>query len=406
VNTRSPQTIHNVRQWGHGARLRSVFLLAALASSVDIAPDPVTIAYAANAPEVTTEPSPIIVRTQTRAFDHPVITENASFIQSSKRAQWLLAITTASVETQSALAVSRTTHIDRVTVVRSSISNAVRALTLSAIGVDPANVDVPTLSMPYSVQTPGVDSFDLIPCALQDDGVWFPPEVFMQRWSPLLLFADTDVEAFVSPDALAMTFATIAPTVTISSNALVSPPQGVIVYTAIAPSVVVDGAPIVDVPSLTMAYTVVDPEVVGVAVSDKVGGDDAYHRRPIERVEVLERTNENLKRGKLKLKREQQIADEIAAMYRALNAEPETAAKVEAIVAPVVTPLQTVDAPVSAPVREPTVTEKAEILTAKVAANEPAAVDAEIALRLLYEQQQSDDEDERQAIEVLLSQLL
>lgn len=119
----------------------------------------------------------------------------------------------------------------------------------------------------------------------------------------------------------------------------------------------------------------------GVLAHNKVGGDD--------------HPGWNRKRATLKRKREEEFTSQIRDIYRALVADPSTAAEAESIVA------------VAMPSSDPALDQRAAELRRRADALDARAVQAEIALRLLYrEMRQRQDDEDNEAVEFLLTHLL
>ena len=395
-------SVEQVRQWNHGASRRLVWLLAALSTPALIAPDPVDITFAANAPEITVAASPNIA-TQTRVM----FIETVRVVRAQNRAQWLSAVVTASADEPEITTRTRYSYAERVRLISSQKVNGQRFLIASGVE-DPNAIYPPTLSIEFQALAPTIQSFELIPCALHDDGHWEPPGIFVQPRSGVPLALDV-LEQHVSPQSLAITFAALAPTITASSNALVSPTTPAIVFTPYTPTILIDGAPIITPATLGITFTPHAPTISAYAapdVPDKVGGDDVYHRRPVERVEVVERANRNLDKGTLKLRKERALENELRDLYRTLTEDPKVAEIAERIVAPVAMPLKVTDAPLAAPVETPTPERLMAAFTAKVVAEEPAAVEAEIALRLLARLREEQDADDQAALELIFNHLI
>jgi hypothetical protein len=129
----------------------------------------------------------------------------------------------------------------------------------------------------------------------------------------------------------------------------------------------------------------------GPPLTGKFGGDD----RP---------PGWNRRRSKLKLKRELEYTEQIREIYRALTGSSQ-AAEAEAILAPVVPPVaatgESEDARVAA------IEARAEALRIRADRLDAEAVQAEIALRLLYQQwRRQMEDDDWAAIQVLLPEVL
>lgn len=119
----------------------------------------------------------------------------------------------------------------------------------------------------------------------------------------------------------------------------------------------------------------------GIQSHFKVGGDD--------------HPGWNKKRATLKRKREEEFTSQIRDIYRALVADPSTAAEAESIVA------------VAMPSSDPALDQRAAELRRRADALDARAVQAEIALRLLYrEMRQRQDDEDNEAVEFLLTHLL
>ncbi len=111
------------------------------------------------------------------------------------------------------------------------------------------------------------------------------------------------------------------------------------------------------------------------------------------------------KRATLKRKREAEFDAQVRDIYRALLGDPRTADEAEAIVASVTQPVRVKGESEAA--REAALMARAESLRKRADAMDAAAVQAEIALRLLYdnlldEREREDAED----LELLLSHIL
>ena len=126
----------------------------------------------------------------------------------------------------------------------------------------------------------------------------------------------------------------------------------------------------------------------------KVGGDDRP-RHP----------GWSKKRATLKLKRERELTEQIRDIYRELVGDPATAAQVETILAPVVPPAPTTGETEEA--RVAALEARAETLRRRADAMDARAIEAEIALRVLYRQlREQMIADDWAAIEALLPEVL
>lgn len=127
----------------------------------------------------------------------------------------------------------------------------------------------------------------------------------------------------------------------------------------------------------------------GIPAHNKVGGDD--------------HPGWNRKRATLKRKREEEFTAQIRDIYRALTNDPETAPQAEAIVAFV--PLTAHGESEAA--RSRALDRRASELRRRADAADAQAMQAEIALRLLYrEMRQRQDDEDNEAVEFLLTHLL
>lgn len=112
----------------------------------------------------------------------------------------------------------------------------------------------------------------------------------------------------------------------------------------------------------------------------------------------------NKRRAKLKLKRELEYTEQIRDIYRALTGSPQ-AAEAEAILAPVVPPVAATGE--SEDARFAAIEARAEALRVRADRLDYDAVQAEIALRLLYQRwRQQMEDDDVAAMELLLSHVL
>lgn len=110
------------------------------------------------------------------------------------------------------------------------------------------------------------------------------------------------------------------------------------------------------------------------------------------------------RRATLKRRRDAEFDAQIHDIYRTLTADPATAAEAEAIVAPVV-PFATSGESEAA--HEVAFDRRALELRRRADASEAAAVQAEIALRLLYgELRRRQEAEDMAAVELLLAQVL
>jgi len=126
----------------------------------------------------------------------------------------------------------------------------------------------------------------------------------------------------------------------------------------------------------------------GVLAHNKVGGDD--------------HPGWNRKRATLKRKREEEFTAQIRDIYRALVADPQTAAQAEAIVAPVVP-----SAAASESETDRALDQRAAQLRQRADALDAGAMQAEIALRLLYrEMRERQEAEDFEAVRVLLAEVL
>ncbi len=101
------------------------------------------------------------------------------------------------------------------------------------------------------------------------------------------------------------------------------------------------------------------------------------------------------KRATLRRRRGDEFTSQIRDIYRALVADPSTAAEAESIVA------------VAMPSSDPALDQRAAELRRRADALDARAVQAEIALRLLYrEMRQRQDDEDNEAVEFLLTHLL
>jgi hypothetical protein len=126
----------------------------------------------------------------------------------------------------------------------------------------------------------------------------------------------------------------------------------------------------------------------------KVGGDDRP-RHP----------GWSKKRATLKLKRERELTEQIRDIYRELTADPETAAQAETILAPVIPPTPATGETEAA--RVEAIEARAEALRRRADAMDARAIEAEIALRVLYRQlREQMIADDWAAIEALLPEVL
>jgi hypothetical protein len=126
----------------------------------------------------------------------------------------------------------------------------------------------------------------------------------------------------------------------------------------------------------------------------KVGGDDRP-RHP----------GWSKKRATLKLKRERELTEQIRDIYRELTADPETAAQAETILAPVIPPTPAIGETEAA--RVEAIEARAEALRQRADAMDARAIEAEIALRVLYRQlREQMIADDWAAIEALLPEVL
>jgi hypothetical protein len=129
-----------------------------------------------------------------------------------------------------------------------------------------------------------------------------------------------------------------------------------------------------------------------VVVTPPAGGDD----RP---------PGWSKRRAKLKLNRERALTEQIRDIYRELTADPEAAARVEALLAPVVPPAPAMGE--SEVARVAALEARADALRRRADAMDTQAIEVEIALRVMYGEMQdrlmADDWD---AIQVLLSEVL
>ena len=134
------------------------------------------------------------------------------------------------------------------------------------------------------------------------------------------------------------------------------------------------------------AVAIVRTYAPALALEAQHGGDDAPGRS---------HRGWDRKRATLKRKREEEFTSQIRDIYRALVADPSTAAEAESIVA------------VAMPSSDPALDQRAAELRRRADALDARAVQAEIALRLLYrEMRQRQDDEDNEAVEFLLTHLL
>lgn len=111
------------------------------------------------------------------------------------------------------------------------------------------------------------------------------------------------------------------------------------------------------------------------------------------------------RRAKLKLNRERALTEQIRDIYRELTADPEAAARVEALLAPVVPPAPAMGE--SEVARVAALEARADALRRRADAMDTQAIEVEIALRVMYgEMQDQLMADDWEAIKVLLSEVL
>jgi len=128
-------------------------------------------------------------------------------------------------------------------------------------------------------------------------------------------------------------------------------------------------------------------------------------RSPGSRRRSPEHLGWNRHRALLQRNRDRELTAQIRDLYRALASDPSTAARAEAIVAAVVPPLPANRA--SATAREAELTAQVDALRRRADALEQDAVQAEIALRLLYrEMRERQEAEDFEAVRVLLAEVL
>ncbi len=141
------------------------------------------------------------------------------------------------------------------------------------------------------------------------------------------------------------------------------------------------------------AVAIVRTYAPALALEAQHGGDDAPGRS---------HRGWDRKRATLKRKREEEFTSQIRDIYRALVADPQTAAQAEAIVAPVVP-----SAAASESETDRALDQRAAQLRQRADALDAGAMQAEIALRLLYrEMRERQEAEDFEAVRVLLAEVL
>lgn len=144
------------------------------------------------------------------------------------------------------------------------------------------------------------------------------------------------------------------------------------------------------------AVAIVRTYAPALALEAQHGGDDAPGRS---------HRGWDRKRATLKRKRDHEFTEQIRDLYRALTADPRTAERAEAIVAAVVPPAPARGETEAA--HEAALLERAEVLRRRADALDAGAMQAEIALRLLYrEMRERQEAEDFEAVLVLLAEVL
>lgn len=134
------------------------------------------------------------------------------------------------------------------------------------------------------------------------------------------------------------------------------------------------------------AVAIVRTYAPALALEAQHGGDDAPGRS---------HRGWDRKRATLKRKRDHEFTEQIRDLYRALVADPSTAAEAESIVA------------VAMPSSDPALDQRAAELRRRADALDAGAMQAEIALRLLYrEMRERQEAEDFEAVRVLLAEVL
>lgn len=179
------------------------------------------------------------------------------------------------------------------------------------------------------------------------------------------------------------------PTAAITANLWAAPSAGTLRFDGQQPSLVEGGDKTTAPSSGVLRFVGNAP--TSTLPTDRVGGDDlppGWNRR----------------RSKLKLKRELEYTEQIREIYRALTGSSQ-AAEAEAILAPVVPPVAAVGE--SEDARVAAIEARAEALRVRADRLDAEAVQAEIALRLLYQQwRRQMEDDDWAAIQALLPEVL
>lgn len=203
------------------------------------------------------------------------------------------------------------------------------------------------------------------PSSAVTDHVWITPtagEVRFGGYAPVL---SATAHQWTVPSSGELRFVGQQPTLIEGGDKTTAPQSGVIRF--------VGNAPIASLPR------------------ERVGGDDlppGWSKR----------------RARLKLNRELEYTEQIREIYRQLTGSPQ-AAEAEAILAPVVPPVAATGESEAA--RDAAIEARAEALRVRADRLDYDAVQAEIALRLLYQQwRQQMEDDDVAAMELLLSHVL
>jgi hypothetical protein len=194
---------------------------------------------------------------------------------------------------------------------------------------------------------------------------------------------------WITPTVGEVRFGGYAPVLSATAHQWTVPSNGELRFVGQAPTLI-EGGDKTTAPSSGVLRFIGNAPAVTLP-TDRVGGDDlppGWNRR----------------RSKLKLKRELEYTEQIREIYRALTGSSQ-AAEAEAILAPVVPPVAA--AGESEDARVAAIEARAEALRVRADRLDAEAVQAEIALRLLYQQwRRQMEDDDWAAIQALLPEVL